>query len=119
MGCSIGDLGTIYLFQISDTQWTTHEIMLLAMVNGIITSIFLETLILLRQLPFIIALKTACGMSLASMISMELAMNIVDVLITGGARLNLYVLPFMLAAGFVVPLPYNYWRLKVYGKACH
>jgi hypothetical protein len=27
--------------------------------------------------------------------------------------------PLMLAAGFVTPLPYNYWRLKALGKACH
>jgi len=25
----------------------------------------------------------------------------------------------MLIAGFIVPLPYNYWRLKVHGKSCH
>jgi len=25
----------------------------------------------------------------------------------------------MLAAGFITPLPYNYWRLKALGKACH
>jgi hypothetical protein len=25
----------------------------------------------------------------------------------------------MLLAGFVTPLPYNYWRLKKYGVACH
>jgi hypothetical protein len=25
----------------------------------------------------------------------------------------------MLIAGFVTPLPYNYWRLKALGKACH
>jgi hypothetical protein len=38
---------------------------------------------------------------------------------TGGARLNFTVLPVMLAAGFLTPLPYNYWRLKALGKACH
>jgi len=50
---------------------------------------------------------------------MELAMNIVDVAVTGGARLTLTVLPLMWLAGFLTPLPYNYWRLKALGKACH
>ena len=65
------------------------------------------------------AFKTAIGMSLVSMISMEAAMNLVDVLLTGGAMLTWWVIPFMLIAGFITPLPYNYFRLKKYGKACH
>ena len=48
-----------------------------------------------------------------------MAMNLVDVAMTGGAILTLWVLPFMLLAGFITPLPYNYWRLKALGKACH
>jgi hypothetical protein len=58
-------------------------------------------------------------MSLISMVAMEVAMNIVDVLLTGGAILNWWVIPMMLIAGFLTPLPYNYWRLKTLGKACH
>ena len=65
------------------------------------------------------ALTTALGMSLISMISMEVAMNLTDYLITGGAVLNLTVIPIMLLAGFITPLPYNYWRLKKYNIACH
>ena len=65
------------------------------------------------------ALTTALGMSLISMISMEVAMNLTDYLITGGAVLNLTVIPIMLLAGFITPLPYNYWRLKKYNKNCH
>ncbi len=65
------------------------------------------------------ALKTALGMSLISMVSMEVAMNLVDYLMTGGAELNPVVVPVMLLAGFITPLPYNYWRLKALGKACH
>ncbi len=65
------------------------------------------------------ALTTALGMSLISMISMEVAMNLTDYLITGGALLNLTVIPIMLIAGFITPLPYNYWRLKKYNKSCH
>ena len=65
------------------------------------------------------ALTTALGMSLISMISMEVAMNLTDYLITGGAVINLTVIPIMLLAGFITPLPYNYWRLKKYNKSCH
>ena len=118
LGCSIGDIGTIYYFQINAIPWSTFSIMLLAMFNGILTSIILETFILLKQMQFIDALKTACGMGLISMISMELAMNLVDFLLTGGARVDLFVIPFMLIAGFITPWPYNYWRLKKRGIGC-
>jgi hypothetical protein len=50
---------------------------------------------------------------------MELAMNLTDIAITGGAKITLIALPIMLLAGFLTPLPYNYWRLKALGKACH
>jgi hypothetical protein len=53
------------------------------------------------------------------MVSMEIAMNVTDILLTGGAILEWWVLPIMLFAGFITPLPYNYWRLKEMGKACH
>ncbi len=118
LGCSIGDIGTIYYFQINAIPWSTFSIMALAMFNGILTSIILETFILIKQMNFKSALKTACGMSLISMISMELAMNIVDYLATGGARIELFVIPMMLVAGFVTPWPYNYWRLKKKGLGC-
>ena len=119
IGCSIGDFGTIAYFQFTATNWPVFAIMTLAIINGLITSIILETLILARQMQLRIAFQTAIGMSLISMISMELAMNITDVLLTGGAILKWWVIPFMLIAGFITPLPYNYWRLKVHGKACH
>ena len=93
--------------------------MSLAIVNGLLTSIALETVILSRQMALNLAFKTAIGMSLISMVSMELAMNVVDVAVTGGAILTLWVVPLMLLAGFITPLPYNYWRLKALGKACH
>ena len=93
--------------------------MILAIINGLITSVILETIILLKQMSFKQALTTALGMSLISMISMEVAMNLTDYLITGGAVLNLTVIPIMLLAGFITPLPYNYWRLKKYNKNCH
>ena len=98
---------------------STLNIMILAIINGLITSIILETIILLKQMSFKQALTTALGMSLISMISMEVAMNLTDYLITGGAVLNLTVIPIMLLAGFITPLPYNYWRLRKYNKSCH
>jgi hypothetical protein len=118
-GCSIGDMGTILFFQLTGIPWPTLAIMALAIVNGLLTSIALETIILSRQMVFKLAFKTAIGMSLISMISMEVAMNYIDYLFTGGARLTLWVLPLMWFAGFITPLPYNYWRLKALGKACH
>ena len=119
IGCSIGDFGTIAFFQFSGIEWPVMAIMTLAIINGLITSIILETAILWKQMELSNAFKTAIGMSLISMIAMELAMNIVDVAVTGGARLTLTVLPLMWLAGFLTPLPYNYWRLKALGKACH
>ena len=119
LGCAIGDMGTIAFFQYSEIPWSTLGIMTLAIINGLITSIILETCILVRQLPLGLAFRTAIGMSFISMIAMEAAMNIVDVWLTGGARLTWWVVPIMLFAGFITPLPYNYWRLKALGKSCH
>ena len=121
LGCSIGDFGTIFFFQITQNPWSISvlSIMILAIINGLLTSIMLETFILSRQMDLKNAFKTAIGMSLVSMISMEISMNVVDVLLTGGAMLTWWVMPIMLIAGFITPLPYNYFRLKKYGKACH
>ena len=120
LGCAIGDLGTILFFQLTKIPFPMLGIMTLAIINGIITSIILETIILLRQnLNFSKAFKTALGMSFISMISMEIAMNFTDVILTGGAILNWWVVPIMLIVGFLTPWPYNYWRLKKYNIACH
>ena len=121
IGCSIGDFGTIFFFQYTGNPWawSVMSIMLLAMFNGIMTSIALETFILLKQMPLKEAFRVAVGMSLISMISMEAAMNIVDVVLTGGAKLTWWVIVPMLIAGFLTPWPYNYWRLKKYGQSCH
>ena len=118
-GCAIGDLGTIYYFQVTGIGWPVWAIMSLAIVNGLITSIAMETIILTRQMAFRAAFRTAIGMSMISMVSMEAAMNLVDVALTGGAVLTWWVVPLMLIAGYITPLPYNYWRLKAHGKACH
>ena len=120
LGCSIGDFGTILFFQLTQIPFPVLAIMTLAIINGIITSIILETIILLKQnFSFKNAFKTAVGMSLISMISMEAAMNLTDYLLTGGAMLTWWVVPIMLAVGFVTPWPYNYWRLKKFNQVCH
>ena len=120
VGCSIGDFGTILFFQLTQIPFPVLAIMTLAIINGIITSVILETIILIKQnFTFKNAFKTAVGMSLISMISMEAAMNLTDYLLTGGAMLTWWVIPVMLIAGFVTPWPYNYWRLKKFNQACH
>ena len=98
VGCSIGDFGTILFFQLSKIPFPVLGIMTLAIIN---------------------ALKTACGMSFISMVSMEISMNATDYFLTGGAMLTWWVVPIMLMVGFLTPWPYNYWRLKKFNQACH
>ena len=120
LGCSIGDFGTILFFQLSKIPFPVLGIMTLAIINGLITSIILETVILMRQnFDFRKAFNTAIGMSFISMISMEVAMNLTDYLLTGGAILTWWVVRLILIVGFVTPWPYNYWRLKKFNIACH
>ena len=119
LGCSIGDFGTILFFQYTSYDLPSEYILILAIINGLITSIILETIILSFSQTLITAFKTAIGMSLISMVSMELAMNIVDYILTGGAVMNIYVVFPMLFAGYITPLPYNYYRLKKYNQSCH
>ena len=108
-------MGTILYFQLMEIDWPVFLIMALAVFNGLVTSIVLETIILYKQMGLRLGLKTALGMSLISMISMEVAMNLTDFFLTGGATLNWWVVPIMLVVGFITPLPYNYWRLKELG----
>ena len=120
LGCAIGDFGTILFFQLTKIPFPVLGIMTLAIINGLITSIILETIILMKQnFNFKSALKTALGMSFISMVSMEVAMNLTDYLLTGGAMLTWWVVPIMLTVGFLTPWPYNYWRLKKFGITCH
>ena len=124
IGCSIGDFGTIAAFQsipyLDALGWSTMSIMMLAMFNGIMTSIALETFILIKQMGGIReAFRVAIGMSLISMIAMESSMNATDILIMGEPTLTWWVIPIMLFVGFITPWPYNYWRLKKYGVSCH
>ena len=124
VGCAIGDLGAIFLFQshfapesIPRDLWTM--VWIVAMSSGIITSVILETFILWKQLGPKEAFRTAVGMSMISMLLMEVAMNVVDYGMMGAPAITLSVLPFTLGAGFLAAWPYNYWRLKKHGKCCH
>jgi hypothetical protein len=75
----------------------------------------------LRWIP---AARTAAGMSLISMLTMEVAENAVDYHLTGGV-VQIDSMAFWgaavlsIGAGFLAPLPYNYLRLRKFGKACH
>jgi len=123
-GCAIGDLGTIFGFQL---YYSPHPIpqdwwmmvWVLAMVAGICTSVILETLILWRQVGPLEAFRTAVGMSMVSMVLMEAAMNLADYGMMGEPAITLGILPFTLGAGFLAAWPYNYWRLKKHGHCCH
>ena len=120
LGCSVGDFGTILFFQLTEIPFPVLGIMVLAIFNGLVTSVALETIILVQQkMSLKDSFKTAMGMSFISMISMEIAMNSTDYFLTGGAVLNWWVIPIMLLAGFITPWPLNYWRLKKYGINCH
>ena len=120
LGCALGDFGTILFFQLTKIPFPVIGIMTLAVINGLITSIILETIVLMKQnFDFTKAFKTAMGMSFISMISMEIAMNLTDYFLTGGAVLTWWVIPIMLLVGFLTPWPYNYWRLKKFGIVCH
>lgn len=71
-----------------------------------------------------VAAKTAAGMSFISMLTMEMAQNAVDYHLTGGnvafdSPAFWLAAAVSMAAGYLTPLPYNYLRLRKYGKACH
>ena len=119
LGCSIGDFGTILFFQLTFFTLTILQVMILAIINGLITSIILETFILSKQMNINKAFKTAFTMSFISMISMEISMNLIDYILLGEAKLVWWIVPLMLLVGFLTPWPYNYWRLKKYNISCH
>jgi copper chaperone CopZ len=127
IGCSIGEFGTLAYYsysgitselEIYSNMWYFYAI--LPLINGLATSVMLETIIMMKgQMDFRSALSTALGMSFISMLMMEIAMEITDLLFTNGQLgMNMIAIPFMLAVGFLTPWPYNYWRLKKFGKAC-
>jgi copper chaperone CopZ len=127
IGCSIGEFGTLAYYSYSNitadlamysNAWYFYAI--LPLINGLATSVMLETIIMKRGgMDFRNALSTALGMSFISMLMMEIAMEITDLIFTNGQLgMNPVAIPFMLVVGFLTPWPYNYWRLKKYGKAC-
>lgn len=126
VGCSIGDFGMILFLQAlyPDTSMMTQ--MLLATIAGLCTSILLETILLRVREKFnwASAFQTAFSMSFISMIAMELAMNTSDFMMTGGKAafgnpMYWMALAVSMVVGFLAPLPYNYYKLKKYNKACH
>ena len=126
IGCSVGDFGMIIFLQAFYPGVGMAVQMLLATISGLITSVALETFLLKRKenMALAYAFRTAMSMSFLSMVAMELAMNTTDFMITGGAAAFdtaaywFALIPSMLA-GFIAPLPYNYYRLKKYNQACH
>jgi len=127
IGCSIGEFGTLGYYQYAG--WPLEVavgttlfwfLVVLPLINGLATSVALETVLLMRgQMDFSNALSTAFGMSFISMLGMEIAMEATDWLLTGGLGMTWWVIPPMLIVGFLTPWPYNYWRLKKFGVACH
>ena len=124
LGCAIGDLGAIALFERVYAPdgpprelWTM--VWIIAMGSGILTSVLLETCVLWRQLGPREAFRTAVGMSMVSMLLMEVSMNVADYGMMGKSAINLAILPVTLLAGFLAAWPYKYWRLSRHGKCCH
>ena len=128
IGCAAGEFGTLAYYSYSgitadlelySSKWYFFAI--LPLINGLATSVMLETFLLIRgQMDFRTALSTALGMSFISMLMMEISMEITDLLFTKGVLgLDYAAVPLMLFVGFLTPWPYNYWRLKKYGMACH
>jgi hypothetical protein len=93
--------------------------MILAIINGLITSILFEVITLLKQMNLYQAFKTALGMSFISMLAMEISMNIFDLIIFKEPIILLWFIPVLLFVGFMTSWPYNYWLLKKYNVSCH
>ncbi|KAL4994655.1 hypothetical protein BDV10DRAFT_176450 [Aspergillus recurvatus] len=127
VGCTVGDFAALWTLQTSFPELGMGTIMAASMASGITTSIILETVLLRHgpdRLSWSLAARTAMGMSLVSMGAMEAAENLVDYHLTGGV-IDINDPGFWVAAvvsigaGFLAPLPYNYWRLRVFGRSCH
>ena len=126
IGCTIGDFAMVIFLQAYFPAVGMSAQMVLATIAGLITSIILETILLhwREKFSWDFAFRTALSMSLLSMIAMEIAMNTTDFMITGGKAAfgnPMYWTALLVAmvAGFLVPLPYNYYKLKKFNKACH
>ncbi len=126
IGCSIGDFSVIIYMQAYHPHASMWLTMGLAMIAGLITSILFESTMLRFREGFAWkrASVTAFSMSFLSMLGMELAANLTDYLLTGG-KVSMHhpfywtALGISLIAGFLAPLPYNYWQFKKHDKSCH
>ncbi|PLN82891.1 hypothetical protein BDW42DRAFT_165887 [Aspergillus taichungensis] len=127
IGCTTGDFTALWTLQSYAPDWGMPLMMGVSMTTGLLTSLTLETVLLAYgkdALPLRHAVRTAAGMSLVSMLAMESVQNAVDWHLTGGV-VDVTDVGFWLkavvsmGAGFVAPLPWNYWRLKALGVGCH
>lgn len=122
VGCSIGDLGMLYALQAHAPDVGLPAAIAASCVAGISTSMALETVVLraTEDLAWQTALRTATGMSLLSMVSMELAENAVELYVmtdgfAASASCGLdpsafrQAVPAAMLAGWLTPLPYNYY----------
>ena len=96
IGCMSGDLTAWYYLNTYFATWPILLIMFIAVVCGLCTSVLLETCILLRQMSFPRALKTAFGMSVFSMLAMEVAANSVAYFFSHGDRMVWWVIIYSL-----------------------
>lgn len=127
IGCSIGDFGMMIYLQAFHPHISIWLMMALAMAAGLTTSVLFETTLLMikEKFTFGIALRTAMAMSFISMLAMEFSENMTDYFLTGGGNIPMhdpyywYAWGVALIVGFLVPLPYNYYKLKKYNRACH
>jgi len=126
VGCSIGDFGMILYLQIFHPYTPMWLQMLLAIVAGLISSMAFEATLLRfkEKLLWRKAFRMALSMSVISIIGMEIVMNATDFMITGG-KAEISSLSYWMAfipaalAGFLAPLPYNYYQLKKYNRSHH
>jgi len=126
IGCAIGDFAMLIFLQTYYPQMSIMLVMVLAMAAGLVTSILFEASILRwkERFDWGQAFRVAVSMSFISMLGMELAANTTDYLVTGGTTSPSEpwywgALALALVVGFLAPLPYNYYKLKKHGKACH
>lgn len=126
IGCTLGDFSMMIYLQVNHPTLSMWVVMAAAMATGLATSIALETALLkIRQsYPLKQAFYTAMTMSFVSMLVMEAAENLTDYAMTGGMfqmhnPYHWFSLGVAMAMGFLVPLPYNYYKLKKYNRACH
>jgi copper chaperone CopZ len=126
IGCSIGDFAMILFLQRFYPSTSMTMQMILAVVAGLMTSVLFESILLRTREKFTwsAAFQTALSMSFISMVAMEVVMNFTDFMITGGKAafgnpMYWTALVVSVIAGFIAPLPYNYYKLKKYNRACH